>query len=70
MSEWMRRLFKKHKKRILQDGSVATELEESVTLTVYTKCPSKYRLVDMETGEEYTGQDPRHSKRHWKKNEQ
>ena len=66
----MRRLFKKHKKRILQDGSVATELDECVTLTVYTRCPGKYKLIDMETGEEYIGQDPGHNKHHWKKNEQ
>lgn len=62
-------MFKKYKKRILKDGSVATELDEAVTLSVYTRCPGKYKLVDMETGEEYIGQDPRNNKLYWKKNE-
>ena len=70
MSEWMRRLIRKHKKRVLLTGETVDNLDESVTLIVYTKCPSKYRLVDMETGEQYTGQDPRYNNRHWKKDEQ
>jgi len=53
--------------RKLQDGTEAKELEENITLLVYTKCPSKYKLVDMETGEEYVGQDPRYNNYHWKK---
>ena len=53
--------------RTLQDGTVADELDESITLCIYTKCPSKYKLVDMETGEEYIGQDPRYNNHHWKK---
>ena len=55
------------KTRTLLDGSTSNELDENVTLRVYTKCPSKYRLIDMETGEEYIGQDPRHNNYHWKK---
>ncbi len=42
-------------KRKLQDGSEVKELELPVTLTVYTRCPEKYKLIDMETGEEYIG---------------
>ena len=53
--------------RKLQDGTTAVELEENITLTVYTKCPSKYKLVDLETGEEYLGQDPRYNNYHWKR---
>lgn len=53
--------------RKLQDGATAEELDENITLRVYTKCPGKYKLVDMETGEEYVGQDPRHNNYHWKK---
>jgi hypothetical protein len=33
------------------------ELEEAVHLYVVTKCPSKYILVDMETGQVYVGSD-------------
>jgi hypothetical protein len=53
--------------RKLQDGTKVSNLEENITLKVYTKCPSKYKLVDMETGEEYIGQDPRYNNHHWKK---
>lgn len=43
------------KTRKLKDGSEVKEMELPVTLTVYTRCPEKYKLVDMETGEEYIG---------------
>ena len=52
--------------RKLKDGTQAKELEENITLKVYTKCPSKYKLIDMETGEVYIGQDPRYNNHHWK----
>lgn len=51
--------------RKLQDGSEAEEFEFPVTLKVYTKCPSKYMLIDLETGEEYIGQ--RHQNKDWKR---
>lgn len=41
--------------RNLQSGETVVELTNPVTLTVYTKCPEKYKLTDMETGEEYIG---------------
>ena len=53
--------------RTLKDGTKAEELDENITLCVYTKCPSKYKLIDTETGEEYVGQDPRYNNHHWKK---
>ena len=53
--------------RTLKDGTKAKELDENITLRVYTKCPSKYKLIDMETGEEYIGQDPRYNNFHWRK---
>jgi len=43
------------KTRKLQDGSEVQELEEPKILTVKTKCPEKWLLVDLETGERYTG---------------
>lgn len=41
--------------RKLQDGREVTELESAKTLTVKTKCPEKWLLIDLETGERYTG---------------
>lgn len=51
--------------RKLQDGSEAEEYEYPITLSVKTKCPSKYRLIDTETGEEYVGQ--KDHKKDWKR---
>jgi hypothetical protein len=53
--------------RTLQNGVTVEELEKPVTLVVKTKCPSKYKLVDMETGLEYTGQYDPDSTYHWKR---
>jgi len=41
--------------RKLVDGSQVEELAMPITLTVYTKCPEKWMLVDKETGEVYLG---------------
>ena len=45
--------------RKLQSGETVSELTTPVTLTVYTKCPEKYKLTDMETCEEYIGYSSR-----------
>jgi hypothetical protein len=52
--------------RKLINGQEVKELENPVTLKVYTKCPSKWKLIDMETGEEYVGYDIP-GKNDWKK---
>ena len=52
--------------RFLLDGTPVSELEEPITLTVYTKCPSKWLLVDRETGEEYEGYETE-GKNSWRK---
>ena len=44
-------------RKLLDGTEVADELEAD-KLEVYTKCPTKYKLVDMETGEEYEGHHP------------
>jgi len=41
--------------RTLLDGKKVPELNKAITLKVYTKCPEKYMLIDMETGERYLG---------------
>jgi len=40
--------------RKLLDGSEVAELDEPQLLTINTKCPDKWLLVDRETGEIYT----------------
>ena len=52
--------------RKLQDGSEVQELLEPKVLTVKTKCPEKWLLVDLETGERYTGY-PTEGNLSWKK---
>lgn len=53
--------------RTLQDGTTAPAFDIAVQLVVYTKCPNKYKLVDLETGEEYIGQLPQEGQPHWRK---
>ena len=56
------------KKRILKDGRVVDELDKSVMLVIKTKAPTKYKLIDQETGEEYIGQSPDSEQKNcWKK---
>lgn len=42
------------------------ELDKAVTLEVYTRCPEKYKLIDMETGQEYVGYSTE-GKNKWRK---
>ena len=55
------------KSRKLLDGTIVIELEEDTDLLIRTLCPNKYKLTDMETGEEYVGCLPEDTKYHWKK---
>ena len=43
------------KTRKLIDGREAQELEQPIKLLIETKCPSKWKIVDMETGQAYIG---------------
>lgn len=52
--------------RKLQNGTEVKELSAPIQLVVYTKCPEKYKLVDMETGQEYVGTRPSQNNLHWK----
>lgn len=52
--------------RKLQDGQEVPELESAKILTVKTKCPEKWLLIDMETGERYTGHST-DGKNSWRK---
>jgi hypothetical protein len=44
--------------RKLLDGTTVPSLDIAIELVVKTKCPGKYKLVDLETGLEYTGVIP------------
>ncbi len=37
-------------------GEEVENLDSPVDLTIHTKCPEKWLLIDMETGQEYRGQ--------------
>ena len=41
--------------RKLKNGKECEELDHAIALIIYTKCPEKYKLIDLETGEEYLG---------------
>ena len=40
---------------MFRNGIQLEELEKSVTLTIKTKCPSKWRLIDIENGRVFMG---------------
>ncbi len=41
------------KNRILKNGEKAEELKASVQLIIKTKCPTKWIIEDLETGQRY-----------------
>ena len=41
------------KYRILKNGEKANELEKSIELIIKTKCPTKWIIEDLETGQRY-----------------
>jgi hypothetical protein len=41
--------------RKLIDGGSAWELNAPIDLIIHTKAPGKWKLIDMETGQEYIG---------------
>ena len=55
------------KVRELKDGTEVKELEKPIELRIRTKCPQKYKLIDMETGEEYVGTLPEETEWFWKR---
>lgn len=44
-------------KRILRDGSEIDSFDKPVDLVIHTKAPEKWKLTDLETGEEYLGSE-------------
>lgn len=44
-------------KRILKDGSLVDSYDKPVDLIIHTKAPQKWKITDLETGEEYLGSE-------------
>jgi len=42
---------------MLLDGSEADSFDKPVGLVIHTKAPGKWKLTDLETGEEYLGSE-------------
>ena len=53
--------------RKLLDGSEVEEFDQAVDLTIHTKCPSKWLLIDLETGAEYIGSEKPNFYGKWKR---
>ena len=39
--------------RTLNNGDKVPELDKPINLTIKTKCPKKWKIIDMETGQSY-----------------
>jgi len=52
--------------RKLLNGETVDVLEEVHELLIHTKCPSKWILQDLETGQIYRGTDSKESRNQWK----
>lgn len=53
--------------RKLIDGSEVEEFDKAVDLTIHTKAPGKWLLIDLETGQEYVGSDKPNLYGKWKR---
>lgn len=52
--------------RKLKDGMEVQELDNPVSLSILTKCPKKWKIVDMETGQEYVASGNYEMYKQWK----
>ena len=52
--------------RKLLNGEEVPENDNPIDLAVHTKAPGKWKLIDMETGEEYVGSDQLNVYAFWK----
>jgi hypothetical protein len=53
--------------RRLLSGEEVSEYENAVDLTIHTKCPEKWLLIDLETGQEYRGSEKPNLYGKWKR---
>ena len=49
-----------NKKRKLLDGSEVNNYDYPIDLILHTKAPGKWKLIDLETGQEYLGSEISH----------
>lgn len=49
------------KKRKLLDGSEVDDYDYPIDLIIHTKAPAKWKLIDLETGQEYLGSEIPHA---------
>jgi hypothetical protein len=49
------------KKRKLLDGSEVNDYDYPIDLILHTKAPGKWKVIDLETGQEYLGSEITHS---------
>lgn len=49
------------KKRKLLDGSEIDDYDHPIDLIIHTKAPAKWKLIDLETGQEYLGSEIPHA---------
>lgn len=49
-----------NKKRKLLDGSEVNNYDYPIDIIVHTKAPGKWKLIDLETGQEYLGSEISH----------
>lgn len=50
-------LFHNMNSRILKDESETGAFDTPIDLVIHTKAPGKWKLIDLETGEEYLGSE-------------
>ncbi len=48
------------KKRKLLDGSEVNDYDQPIDIILHTKAPGKWKLIDLETGQEYLGSEITH----------
>ena len=53
------------KTRKLIDGTEVKELDKPISLLIETKCPEKWKIVDMETGQAYIGTGNNENFKYW-----
>lgn len=53
--------------RVLLDGTKVQELFKPITLQIHTKCPTKWKLYDSETGQWYQGTNNPLKGKQWEK---
>ena len=49
------------KKRKLLDGSEVNDYDYPIDLILHTKAPGKWKVIDLETGQEYIGSEITHA---------